>query len=247
VGVNLFATFGRRGSDGNVSLSLDPGTPVPIGFAAIAEALAYGGDLDDPCRVTGQRLADAGVSLEEALDGLAVTHARMGLGPPGFVALRALAAGWADAVMRFVHRLSCADPLTGLTTLAHAHTRLRDLYRRAEGLGRPVVGSHALLVVELLEHTRMDTLADPIEQALRLVGVEDAVRAVYPQGETMARVGTRRAVAVVRRTPLLGEQLNLVRQMLAEWGEGPGRHRVWVEGLPDSGVSAAVLLDELAR
>jgi hypothetical protein len=227
------------------------GATVPSGFDAISEAVAAGADVEGPCVVAGQRLAEAGVDLEELLDGLAVTYARAGHAEPAFAAVRALVCGWADSSLQYFHGLSCEDPLTGLATIAHARTRLSELYRRADCTGRQVSGTHALLVVELVG-APPDDPGDRLERSLKLVEVVDALRAVYPTGEPVARAGARRALTVVRRTRRLGEQVAVLRQCLADWSSDAQdhrswSHRVWIEGLPADDGTAGLLLDELAR
>lgn len=247
IGVMLKALIRKRGSP----CVEHQAATVPPGFVAIGEAVAAGTEIEGPCVVAGRRLAEAGVCLEEVLDGLAATYACAGRVQPDFAAVRALVSSWADSSLQYFHGLSCEDPLTGLATIAHARARLSELYRRADCTGRPVSATHALLVVELVE-TPSDDPRDTIERSLMLVDVVDAVRAVYPNGEPVARAGARRALAVVRRTKQLGERVAVLRQFLADWGSGAHTHRVWshrvwIEGLPGDDWSAGLLLDELAR
>ncbi|MGH3383513.1 MAG: hypothetical protein ACRDO1_02935 [Nocardioidaceae bacterium] len=245
-GVMLFEVFQRR--PGAVAESTLSG--VPLGFTAVGEALASGRDLEGPCLVAGQRLAESGAGIDEVLDGLLRTHEIAGAGQPAFAAVRALTTGWAESSLQYLHALSCEDPLTGLATTAHARTRLDEIYREADCSGQCVPDSHGLVVVELVDGAPADSRLESLDRALRFVDVVDAVRSVYPAGETVARVGARRAVTLVRRTAGLGEQVRLLRQLLVDWRRQAGRghrHRVWVEGLPPTNEAAGRLLDELAR
>ena len=55
---------------------------------------------------------------------------------PSFHNISALCAAWSESTLAYLHQMSCEDPMTGLTSLAHVRTRLSELYRgdlRAEG------------------------------------------------------------------------------------------------------------------
>lgn len=224
-----------------------PSSVVPLGFTAVAEALRHGTDLMTPCQVVGRRLAEVGVSLDEVLDGLEETYRLTGAGEPAFPAVRAVSCGWADSSLEYMHGLSCEDPLTGLATTAHLRTRLAELYRAAECGETSVERSHALVVVELAEAGSIDPRRETIDRALRFVDIVDAVHSVYPCGETVARVGARRAATLVRREEALGDRVGLLRQLLADWGIAAHSHRVWIEGLPGSNDHVGRVLDDLAR
>jgi hypothetical protein len=73
---------------------------------------------------------------------------------------------------------------------------------------------------------------------------------VFSGGETLARAGVHRAVALVRRGTGLAVQVETLRVLLGSRSAAStdcGEHRVWIEGLPGSHESASLLLDELAR
>lgn len=237
--VTLFDVWTRRRTR--------PSSVVPLGFTAVAEALRQGTDRQTPSRVVGRRLAEMGVSLDEVLDGLEETYRLTGYGEPDFGSVRAVSCGWADSSLEYMNGLSCEDPLTGLATTAHLRTRLAELYRLAECDDTPPAGSHALVVVELAEPGAIDQGRETIDRALRFVDIVDAVHAVYPCGETVARVGARRAATLVRRDEALGDRVGLLRQLLADWGIAPHSHRVWIEGLPTGNDHVGRLLDDLAR
>jgi GGDEF domain-containing protein len=248
----LFTAFARRRTTPK-HLAAGPLLPeavrqqLPRRFEAVAEALASGRDALAACAVVGRDVARDGADLGEALDGLRATFHMVGAGAPDFAATRELAVAWSETTLEYLHQLSCEDPLTGLASLAHVRTRLSELYRCAEQTDVSVQGSHALVVVEL----RFLTVATPGEhqftRALRLVRVAEALRAVFSGGETIGRVGTDKAVVVVPRTVDLGTSVALLREFLEELEVGAAETRVWIEGLPASGDSAARLLDDLAR
>lgn len=221
---------------------------LPRRFEAVGEALVSDADTTAACAVVGRDVARDGADLGEALDGLRTTF-RLLLGvDPDFASAQALSTAWSEATLAYLHQLSCEDPLTGLSSLAHVRTRLAELYRAAEQSDVPVQSSHALVVVEMRfpavgsrgsEHT--------FTRALRLVQVSEAMRSVFAGGETLGRVGLDRAVAVVDRHPDLGTSVALLRDFLADLDLGATEVRMWIEGLPASADSAPRLLDELAR
>jgi GGDEF domain-containing protein len=217
---------------------------LPRRFEAVGEALASGKDALAACAVVGRDVARDGAGLGEALDGLRATFHLLGGGAPDFAATRELAVAWSEATLEYLHQLSCEDPLTGLSSLAHVRTRLAELYRDAEQTDVCVQSSHALVVVELRV---ADAGEHHFTRALRLVRVAEALRAVFSGGETIGRVGADKAVVVVPRSVDLGTSVALLREFLHDLELGATETRVWIEGLPASGQSAARLLDDLAR
>src|SRR6478752_4289307 len=118
----------RRGttadSEAGRELSSELQAVLPPRFEAVGEALASGSGSESACEVTGAALAREGWSLAEALDGLTAT-ARIVLGrEPEHAATRALAVAWSEAMLGYLHGLSCEDPLTGLASLAHLRTEI---------------------------------------------------------------------------------------------------------------------------
>ena len=89
--------------------------------------------------------------------------------------------------------------------------------------------------------------ADRLVHAMRLARAGQSIRTVFVRGETIGRVGSRRIVALVERNDRLGERVRLLRGLLDGVVARQSSPRVWIEGLPTSDVTAALLLDELAR
>jgi hypothetical protein len=253
--VAVFTTltsFARRRPE---SASLDQGGELPeavrhalpMRFEAVGEALVSGGDVVSACSVVGRDVARDGAALGEALSGLRTTYDLVLGREPAFAASEALAIAWSESTLEYLHDLSCEDPMTGLTSLAHVRTRLAELFRDAELTDVPVRESHGLVVVEVC-FRRIDSFADHhFTRALRMVQVAEATRAVYSGGQTIGRLGLNRAVAVVQRGPDLGQSVSLLREFLHDLDLGAADVRVWIEGLPSSAESASRLLDELAR
>jgi GGDEF domain-containing protein len=241
-----FTALSRRRSAGaseapGRELSESDRQALPAGFEAVGEALVSGTDPAAACAEVGRAFARDGASLGEALSGLRATCARVLGREPAFGASEALAIAWSEATLEYLHQLTCEDPLTGLASLAHLRTRLDEIYRETENDGVDVRTAHALVVVEV-----HGVGQGHFGRALVLAQVADALRTVYPGGETVGRVGSDRAVAVVRRRPDLGNSVAVLREFLDDLELG-AETRVWIEGLPATADSATRLLDELAR
>jgi hypothetical protein len=222
---------------------------------AVVGAVAGGGDPGLACARFGRQWAQDGASLPETLADLTRLYLAAGRTEPPYGAVSVCVA-WAEESVQFLGALSCEDPLTGLATMAHLRTRLSELYRGAERGARPLLVTHALLVVDL-----PDGHLDPWARAFRLADVGRCLRAVLSGGETIARAARSRVVAVVDRGSDLPRSVAALRRLLADWPIAPaGAHvigaevfgaewfgaEVRVEALPRSAESAARLLDELA-
>jgi GGDEF domain-containing protein len=253
-------TFRRNASGVAQGIHQAPDLPervrlaLPLRFDAVAEALVAGRDVVGACTVVGRDVARDGAALGEALSALRSTYQLVLGGAPTFEATEALSVAWSEATLEYLHDLSCEDPLTGLASLAHVRSRLGEIYREAEITDAVVPRTHALVIVELL--FPRGVAAEPghhFTRAMRLVQISEALRAVFPGGQTLGRLGLDRAVAVVPRTADLGVSVALVRDFLTgmDFGDTGGAAdadvRVWIEGLPRSTDSATRLLDDLAR
>ena len=122
---------------------------LPPGYDAVAEALVAGRSPVAACAVVGRDLASDGVSLGEALSGLAATYGVVGAGLPDFAAVESLAVAWSEATLDFLHDVTCEDPLTGLASAPHLRTRLTEVYRGAELAGESIRSTYALVVVDV--------------------------------------------------------------------------------------------------
>lgn len=218
---------------------------LPDRFAAVGEALASGTGADVACAVTGRELALDGVSLDEALEWLQDTFRVVRGAPPGFAEARALALGWSEATLGYLHQLTCEDPVTGLASLAHLQSRLLELYR-GQLQGRPAVrDAHALVVVESrMPPPTAATGPEAFVADLRIARFAETVRTVFAGGESVGRLGRHRVVVIARRDAGLPQRVALVRRMLHG---ADGGVRVWIEGLPGAEPAASALLGELAR
>ncbi|MGH3509126.1 MAG: hypothetical protein ACRDPI_02720 [Nocardioidaceae bacterium] len=247
----VFASLARRRSSANASqgstLTESVRERLPMRFEAVGEGLLGGENVVAACAVVGRDVARDGASLGEALSGLRTTFQVVVGREPDFDATEALSIAWSEATLSYMHDLSCEDPLTGLTSLAHVRTRLSEIYRDAWERSTSVSHRYALVVVEVGYAVPAGGPEQKFTRTLRLVQVTEAVRAVYSGGETIGRLGQERLVAVVPRTSSLGASVATLRGYLEEADLGAAELRLWIEGLPSSGDSASLLLDELAR
>lgn len=209
-------------------------TPLP-GWGSVGEALA-GQDCVSAvlarCRVVGRDLAEAGASVGEGLEGLRSTTLLVRGREPSFEEALAVADGWAEATLSWMHRLTCADPATGLATEAHLLQLLTDSYRCTPGELERLI----LVVIEL-------TAQKPSASHTRRVSlVGGTAGSAFPDARAVARFGPRRVVVLAPRAPNLHARTALLARMLDDLAV-----QVWVEPLPSTEESAAWLLGELAR
>jgi hypothetical protein len=241
--VGVFTTRRRRGStddpEAERELSTEQRAALSPRFEAVGEALASGSGTV-ACEVAGAALARDGVSLAESLDGLATTS-RLVLGTePDFAHSRALAVAWSDAMLGYLNDLSCNDPLTGLSTLAHLRSRISDVYRADHRDG------HALVVVAAPPYPDVTSGRDDVlTRAMYVAQLGDTARTVFPGPETIGHVAPGRVVVLAGRDGRIARRVGLLRRML-DGGTVP-RARVWIEGLPETDEAAGRLLDELTR
>ncbi|HEY3004824.1 MAG TPA: hypothetical protein VGJ44_20925 [Kribbellaceae bacterium] len=224
-------------------------------FLAVVEALQDHSDVVPASAEVGRKLADDGVPLPEALDGLHAAYSAVHGTEPAYDAIRALSQSWSESSLTYLHSLSCEDPLTGLASMAHLRSRLNELYREADLVGRPVSSTHALVMVEAPPAAG----GTNVDRELRLVDIAECLRIVYCGGEVLGRIGLTRGAALVSRTDSLPEQVETVRALITSWRHEDGEDapdddlddypvpRVWIEGLPSSVEWAGRLLDELSR
>ncbi len=230
----------------------DPSLPeqvrelLPRQYEAVGEALAAGRSATDACEVVGRRLGSQGVSLEETLADLRTTYDLVRGTEPAFTDACAVALGWSEATLTYLHQLSCADPLTGLASMAHLRGRLTELYRGRDR-GRAIRERHALVVVEA-STPRLAGLADEVFGLdLRMSRIGESARSVFSAGETISRVGPRRIVVLASRDEALGRRTSLLRSLLEVGERRQGGVRIWSESLPLASDQASSLLDELSR
>lgn len=247
--MGLFATLARKapvdGPEAGWELSEQVRVQLPRQFEAVGEALASGSGSLEACDIAGRRLAQDGAALEEVLDGLHRTTRIVTGTDPSYAAVRAISVAWSEGTLAYLHQLSCEDPLTGLSSMAHIRSRISELYRAAGRAGTDLSLSHGLVVVDLpLDRPGLGPADEGFSRTLRLARVGQSARTVFDGSESIGRLGSSRVVVIVERDPQLGRRVALLRTLL---GSASFPTRVWIEGLPGSDAGAAQLLDELAR
>ena len=208
-------------------------------------AAVRGGDVDaygelfarhvDAARRLARQLAGPGDADDLVSDAFAkvLTVLQRGGGPD--LAFRA-----------YLHQLSCADPLTGLASMAHLRGRLTELYR-GDARGPALRDRYALVVIEA-SAPRLIGLADEVFGLdLRMSRIGESSRSVFSGGETVCRIGPRRIVVLASRDQSLGRRTTLLRSLLDLGERGHGGVRIWTERLPLAPDSVVSLLDELSR
>jgi len=219
---------------------------LPERYEAVAEALVAGRSATDACEVVGRLLGSQGVSLEETLADLRSTYDVVLGTEPAFTDACAVSLGWSEATLSYLHQLSCADPLTGLASMAHLRGRLTELYQ-GDTRGPALRDRYALVVVEA-SAPRLTGLADEVFGVdLRMSRIGESARSVFSGGETICRIGPRRIVVLTARTESLGRRMSLLRSLLEVGERAHGGIRIWTESLPLAADQASSLLDELSR
>jgi GGDEF domain-containing protein len=219
---------------------------LPPSFEAVGEALAAGRSATDACEVVGRLLSSQGVSLAETLADLRTTYELVLGAEPAYTDACAVALGWSESTLGYLHQLSCADPLTGLASMAHLRGRLMEMYR-GDAHGPVLRDSYALVVVEGSSR-RLAGLTDEVFGAdLRMSRIGESVRSVFSGDETICRIGPRRIVVLASRNEALSRRTTLLRRLLEVGEVSQGGVRIWVESLPVTNESVASLLDELSR
>ncbi|GGR71747.1 hypothetical protein J2S40_002867 [Nocardioides luteus] len=238
--MRLFAWVGRtRASAPPETRDLTPEqrAALPERFEAVAEALAERSSyVAEACWVLGLDLADSGVSLGEGLEDLRLTTQTVEQRDPVFTEMHALSVAWSEATLGYLHTISCADPLTGLATLAHLRERISDLYREA------TARSHALVITDAHLPGAPGSKIDNIATARRMSLLGQTARSVFAGAAAVGQIGHSRMVVVAPRDETLVRRLGLLRRMVEHSAD-----RIWIEGLPENDTSAGFLLDELAR
>jgi len=212
---------------------------------AVADALTgrTGPDSAAASNALGGQRAAAGVFLDEARTDLLIAArvARLERADRATI-IDALTLGWTNRTLDTVFTVDCVDPLTELATPGYLVTRLDELYAEASWTGEPVAQGYALVVV------RLAPVSERLEAETQMILAQTALRAVFPAGQTLARV-TPHCVGVLarRREPMLSRSL---RDAAAELELAVQEHRlrsyrIWLETLPPEFSQLPALLRQL--
>lgn len=252
--MGIFAAWGRQSatapSHGRESpTSARGGTMgLPVGFEAVGEAIAEARCPLAACEAVGREAALDGASVDEALAGLRQAWQAVLRDDPPYDAVATLVGAWSEATLSVVSHISCEDPMTGLSSVAHMRSSLALLYRgHRQGAPHPR-DSHALVVVDLPQDRHGgESSGDPIGRAMRMATLGEAVRTVFAGQEVIGRVSANRVAVLAERDARLGVRARLLRRFVEGVDTSGYDARVWIEGLPASDLASGLLLDELAR
>jgi hypothetical protein len=212
---------------------------------AVTDALTDG--RPDPraaCEALGRQRAEAGVFLDEARADLRAAARCAGLGSADTAELvDGLTIGWVEHAMDGFFAAPCMDPLTELASVPYLLTRLDEVRADARVRGELIELTHALTVVKTAP------TPDPVERETHMITVQIALRAAFPGGTTLARIGPNCATALVpsHDPTSLSEALSVLQAELdAAINEGRlPRSRTWLERLPHDRATMPALLREL--
>lgn len=226
---------------------------------AVCEAAAEGRDSVPALSLLGRARAASGAGLAETLQDLAALHtvlpdpgkARPAVDDPDIIPsrlVRATAIAWADVTLAGVSMNQVIEPLTGLATAGYLRTRLGEIYRSARAAGQPARDRHVLIVVGL-DLRRVNGWAKLVPMLL----AAEAIREVFPGGQTHAALGSSVAAVLCRRDQLLAEQTRRLRSLVGELlaadpdASPAGPPRIWLERLPGDHAAACDLIARLGR
>ncbi len=212
---------------------------------AVTDALTDGRpDARAACETLGRQRAEAGVFLDEARADIRMAARVAGLNATATAELvDGLTIGWVEHAMDGFFAAPCMDPLTELASVPYLLTRLDEVRAEARMHGEQVELTHAFAVV------KTGPTKDAVERETHMITVQVALRAAFPGGVTLARIGPNCAAALVPSSdPLvLSSSLSVLQSELdAATGEGRlPRTRIWIERLPHDRSAMPALLREL--
>ncbi|WP_408897750.1 hypothetical protein ACJ5H2_01260 [Nocardioides sp. R1-1] len=244
----------RRRTRGGSPATPRPTLFVPPGCRELAEALIRDAGVHDAAVELGAAYARDGESLDACLADLDDTYVAVEGDTAPLHVVRATALSWADAMQGRYHTLSCADPLTGVSSVQHLQTQVAALYHAARDgwlVDADIARTHVLVVLELPPR-RADLQRGfaAFEASLRRASAAELMTEKVSSCSQVAEVGPYRLVGLARRSPDLDRNLAAVVDELRlrlHLSPGGGSCRGWTEALPASPDSARTLLDELSR
>ena len=168
---------------------------------------------------------------------------------PAFTDACRLALGRSEATLADLHQLSCADPLTGLASMAHLRGRLTEVYRGVPAGSKAASPRerYALVVIEALPPCPTGLTDEVFGVDLRMSRIGEAV-SLGLRGRRDRSAGSARGASScwpARRDP--GRRTSLLRSLTAMGDTTNGGVRIWTESLPSTSNTVANLLDELSR
>jgi hypothetical protein len=200
----------RERSLGSGWLAADDWHNPAVDAVARAALAAAETDLVQACGRLGQARGRAGVGIAETISDLAALFQALDRGDPPLRVITSTVEGWAEEGMARFADGSCADPLTGLATVAYLRTRLAELYREAADLGASVAHSHRLVVVTL------SIRPDPWRRLAGSILLGNDLRTAFPGGDTLSQAaGPGTGLALVRADDRMPARYARLRRALA--------------------------------
>lgn len=231
------------------SVWLRPGDWYTPAAEALVEALESRLDTASAAYRLGQARSQAGVSITEAIDDMAVLFRAAGFESAPIRSIRSLCAGWTEGAMAAPAPATMADAESGLGTAEYLTQRLAEVYGAANRHGRPVHTTHALVMVDV----SVDD-ADPWQRMARNAAVGQSLKGAYGEGHPMARLGDGLYAVLVERGVQLGTGIAALRDHIAERATAMQvgnlmrqPPRVWIESLPEKHGYAQELIESLQR
>lgn len=215
-------------------------------------------DLAPPTGTSGPALRAAarqyvgdGEALATFLDDLEFAHQALDLPPPSIDVVKAASLAWADEILGKLEGIACEDPLTGMSSAAHARVHLKALYRASDArAGADVLSAYRLVVVSMFESDPDPSRSHPLEaafdQSLRLATVAEAVRLTFRRCDVVAPLQPGRVLAVVGREDGPDDRADELACLLRRRLPISCAPRVLVEPMPASEEGALALLETLA-
>lgn len=210
---------------------------------ALCEALIDGRDPWDAAERLGRDRAAAAVGLAETLADIDALATLVPVDRTEQLR-RAVSLGWSEVAT--APQVGIVDPTTGLASLGYLQVRLDEVYRGSESAGRPVIFSHALVVVRV----RADVHG--LGRRLPMVIVANAMRAVFDAGQTLSVLSDSVMTVLCQRDDKLPRRAALAQSIAQRSVDddeqaGPVLVRSWIEALPATAAMATELLSDLSR
>lgn len=227
---------------------------VPPRCRGYAESVIAGAEEVAAARSIGAAYAMDGDGLDLCLADLDEVHLAVDADAAPLPVVRAAALGWAETTQAHYNSLTCADPLTGMSSIHHVQSQIAALYRAAaagELNVSDISRSHTLVVLDLprARERRRPGFGD-LEDALRHMMAAELIGEFLPHVVEPARIKRDRIVVVNRHFEGIHNSVVAlavaVNRRLTLSPSG-GHAHAWTEALPTTPELARLLLDELAR
>ncbi|WP_129339867.1 hypothetical protein [Cellulomonas endophytica] len=202
---------------------------------ALAEAVTLGNGAAPAAADLGRARGYDGVGIGEALDDLACLYEEAAQGAPPAEVVRSFCVAWSDAQADALAVGASTDPETGLPRQEYLAVRLEETYLAGLRSGRPVPGTHVLVLVDVAAGD-----LPPFARMARSAVVGDALSQVYGYGHPMATLGNG-LFAVLDEVDGLEERVARAHERVTHMCAGLDAEvtvrvppRVWTVALPET-------------